>query len=147
MVRALSVVWGGGGSAVVRAVVFVPVIHSMKALQGKNKSYLGTQRRCTSRNIPTELNLSRTLLPSWGGKKIPCACCLRVFEASQPVGGRFLGGNGGITVCCHTPKYSAYRDINRSRGKTDQQSCGLSVGCIRQADALARTRTNTDHAA
>ena len=39
--------------------------------------------------------------------------------------GRFLGGNRGITVCCHTPKYSAYRDINRSRGKTDRHSCGL----------------------
>lgn len=86
-------------------------------------------------------------------EKTACSSCLRMFEASQPVGGRFLGGNRGITARCHTPKYSAYRDINRSRGKTDRQSCGLSAIAVQdeRADALTHTqtqaRTDTDHAA
>lgn len=74
-------------------------------------------------------------------EKTACSSCLRMFEASQPVGGRFLGGNRGITARCHTPKYSAYRDINRSRGKTDRQSCGLSAIAVQdeRADALTHT--------
>lgn len=103
----------------------VCVCSSMKVLQGENKSYLSTQRGCKFRDLPTKWSLSHTPSPIQlqrereGGKKH--THCL--FQLSESVSGksvrwgRFLGGNRGITVSRHTPKYLAYRDINRSRGE------------------------------
>lgn len=74
-----------------------------------------------------------------------------LFQLSESVGGKSARWgifprwqNRGITVCCHTPKYPAYRDINRSvgGGETDRQSCGLSGGCVRRASR----RTKRTHA-
>lgn len=93
--------------------------------------------------IYLQSEISHTLFHLAGGRKKN-----RLFLLSESVWGksarwgRFLGGNRGITVCCHTPKYSAYRDINRSRGKTDRQSCGLSGGYISRASRRKHTHTH-----
>lgn len=65
--------------------VFVPVIHfsSIKVLPAKSKS-------CLNLKIYLQSEISHTPLhPDGGGekKKPACSSCLRVFEASQPVGG------------------------------------------------------------
>lgn len=126
-------------------IVLVPLIH--KSQPDKNLKVIWASKGSANIEIYLQTEISLTLAQKKTKTENACSSCLRVFEAKsgRGGGGGFLGGNRGITVDCHTPKYSAYRDINRSRRKTDQQSCGLSGSYIRPADA--RTRSNIDHAA